>query len=442
MKKINNLNPRRPVSQETGFKAKAFTLVELIVVITILAILATIGFVSFSWYLAWTRDTNRVAQLKAMSDALELYSTKDDLPKTDNYIEVKDWDNIIAYQGYIWKDVLETIWYTESWLDPKDKTYFSYYLTKNKKYFQLMAFLEEKDKDVVALNNFDKANAIDYSIRYPKTTGKKLWMLTDKDNTPLQELTWSIDISNVWDLELKSFLKWNDYLSWTGTTFAPLKTFAEKWGKFCASENKKCIRTLVPNGLIAYYLLTSNTKDELWDIDGIANNWIIFNWESAIFDGVDDNITFFIWKEKFNNEISFVFTLNTNDWSWDREIISNDESWYFINIKDGASIYDAQLFETSKNYNRIFEGEEWEYDLENNKDYHFIISYKSWNSNVYINWKKWAHETEEWNSSLQRNISSLGYWDDFPYKGSMKNVRIYNRALTEEEIKIIYNEEK
>jgi len=305
-----------------------------------------------------------------------------------------------------------------------------------------MAFLEEKDKDVVALNNFDKANAIDYSIRYPKTTGKKLWMLTDKDNTPLQELTWSIDISNVWDLELKSFLKWNDYLSWTGTTFAPLKTFAEKWGKFCASENKKCIRTLVPNGLIAYYLLTSNTKDELWDIDGIANNWIIFNWESAIFDGVDDNITFFIWKEKFNNEISFVFTLNTNDWSWDREIISNDESWYFINIKDGASIYDAQLFETSKNYNRIFEGEEWEYDLENNKDYHFIISYKSWNSNVYINWKKWAHETEEWNSSLQRNISSLGYWDDFPYKGSMKNVRIYNRALTEEEIKIIYNEEK
>jgi len=94
MKKINNLNPRRPVSQETGFKAKAFTLVELIVVITILAILATIGFVSFSWYLAWTRDTNRVAQLKAMSDALELYSTKDDLPKPDNYIEVKDWDNM------------------------------------------------------------------------------------------------------------------------------------------------------------------------------------------------------------------------------------------------------------------------------------------------------------------------------------------------------------
>ena len=63
---------------------KAFTLVELIVVITILAILATIWFVSFSGYLAWTRDTNRVAQLKSMSDALELYRTKKDLPIPDD----------------------------------------------------------------------------------------------------------------------------------------------------------------------------------------------------------------------------------------------------------------------------------------------------------------------------------------------------------------------
>jgi hypothetical protein len=55
-------------------------------------------------------------------------------------------------------------------LDPKDKNYFSYYLTKNKKYFQLLAFLEEEDSDVVALNNFNKTFATDYSERYPKTT--------------------------------------------------------------------------------------------------------------------------------------------------------------------------------------------------------------------------------------------------------------------------------
>ena len=70
-------------------KKSAFTLVELIVVVTILAILATIGFVSFSWYLAGTRDTNRIAQTKAMSDALELYSTKKSLPIPDDKIDIQ-----------------------------------------------------------------------------------------------------------------------------------------------------------------------------------------------------------------------------------------------------------------------------------------------------------------------------------------------------------------
>jgi len=156
MKKINNMVPvpkMKKLISGTGTKAykitKAFTLVELIVVITILAILATIGFVSFSGYLAWTRDTNRVAQLKSMSDALELYRTKKSLPIPDDKVDIKTNSKTIAYQGYIWKNVLETIEYTESWLDPKDKTYFSYYLTKNKKYFQLMAFLEEENEDVV-----------------------------------------------------------------------------------------------------------------------------------------------------------------------------------------------------------------------------------------------------------------------------------------------------
>ena len=78
---------------------------ELIVVITILVILATIWFVSFSWYLAWTRDTNRIAQLKSMSDALELYRTKKDLPIPDDKIDVKSSGSVIAYQGYIWKNV-------------------------------------------------------------------------------------------------------------------------------------------------------------------------------------------------------------------------------------------------------------------------------------------------------------------------------------------------
>ena len=137
------------VSYEKIATNKAFTLVELIVVITILAVLSAIWFVAFSWYLAWTRDTNRISQLKSISDWLELYWTKHDLPIPEDKVDIKVWtwtnEKTIAYQWYAWKNILETIEYSSEWVDPKDWTYFSYYLTKDKKYYQLMAFLEESD---------------------------------------------------------------------------------------------------------------------------------------------------------------------------------------------------------------------------------------------------------------------------------------------------------
>ena len=96
---ISSLKPK-------GRGLQAFTLVELIVVVTILAILATIWFVSYSSYLAWTRYTNRTSQLKSISDWLELYRTRHDLPLPNDYVEVKSSWSLIAYQWYVWKWVL------------------------------------------------------------------------------------------------------------------------------------------------------------------------------------------------------------------------------------------------------------------------------------------------------------------------------------------------
>ena len=68
---------------------KAFTIVELIVVITILAILSTIWFVSFSSHLMWTRDTNRLSQLSTIHEWLEVYGAKNTLPQPENSVEVR-----------------------------------------------------------------------------------------------------------------------------------------------------------------------------------------------------------------------------------------------------------------------------------------------------------------------------------------------------------------
>jgi prepilin-type N-terminal cleavage/methylation domain-containing protein len=186
---------------------KAFTLVELIVVVTILWILSTIWFVAYSWYLVWVRDTNRTSQLKSISDGLELYRTKHSLPLPDDYVEVKANGEVIAYQWYAWKNVLESIEYTSEWVDPKDKSYYSYYLTKDKKYYQLMWFLEEQSETEVAWL-FTRANAVDYSIRYPTVYGKKLWILTDENNTPIQEIP---EIKSAWDIDLATTNSWTVY---------------------------------------------------------------------------------------------------------------------------------------------------------------------------------------------------------------------------------------
>ena len=228
-------HPNLPLNLREGMAAKkqitknAFTLVELIVVITILAILWTIWFIAYSWYVAWARDTNRVSQLKSISDWLEIYTTKNILPLPDDYRTITSSWETIWYQWYIWKNILDLIEYTSEWVDPKDKSYFNYYLTKDKKQYQLMAYLEESNNVAWILTN--QVFAWDYANRYVVVYGKKLWILTDENNIPIQEL-WS------WDLELKDnttkylahIWKWESLnLSWDQLRYILLSKSVKKY---------------------------------------------------------------------------------------------------------------------------------------------------------------------------------------------------------------------
>lgn len=172
---------------------KAFTLVELIVVITIVWILSTVGFVSYSGYLTWARDSNRISQLTKLSDSLQTYAASKSLPLPDDAISISlSWSSdIISYQWYAWVDVLETIDYTNWGKDPKDDSYFVYYLTKDRKKLQLLTYLE----DGFAWNFspiWSETYAIDYQDRFPKWYWSELWLLLSAEeetvNTPIQEV--------------------------------------------------------------------------------------------------------------------------------------------------------------------------------------------------------------------------------------------------------------
>ncbi len=206
-------------------KLSAFTLVELIVVITIIGILSTVWFVSYSNYLTWARDSNRYSQLTKLSDSLQVYATSKSLPLPDDYIEITaSWaSNVIAYQGYVGTDVLETIDYTNGGKDPKDDSFYTYYLTKDRKSLQLMALMEEAWS--VALNNTvsNTTFAADYSDRFPKVYWRKLWVLTEVDtNTPVQELNilttaWYLDIVNT-NTEYNAHISNEEIITGTGSS--------------------------------------------------------------------------------------------------------------------------------------------------------------------------------------------------------------------------------
>lgn len=140
-------------------------------VITIVGILSTVGFVSYSGYLTGARDSNRFSQLTKLSDSLQTYAATKSLPLPDDYIEITASGTTIAYQGYVGTDVLETIDYTNGGKDPKDDSFFTYFLSRDRKSLQLLAFMEEQ---IAFSANGSKLHAADYSNRYPVTYGNKL----------------------------------------------------------------------------------------------------------------------------------------------------------------------------------------------------------------------------------------------------------------------------
>ncbi len=85
---------------------KAFTLVELIVVITILAILWTIAFISLQWYSSQARDSKRVSDIQNIKKSLELFSLNTwKYPMSDDYFTVSYGSQDLRYQWTVWEQV-------------------------------------------------------------------------------------------------------------------------------------------------------------------------------------------------------------------------------------------------------------------------------------------------------------------------------------------------
>lgn len=173
---------------------RAFTLVELIVVITILAILATIGFVSMGNYLTGSRDSKRLTDMKTIYDAMSVYTVRvweTPYPDSDK-IEIKNGSSILTYQWYVWDSVFKLIKLNKGGVDPKDGKNYVYTTDSARRKIQLMWYLESRDNPkILGWNSFLNevfADTNDLSQRYVYVIWDTLWILTDSTKTPLQDV--------------------------------------------------------------------------------------------------------------------------------------------------------------------------------------------------------------------------------------------------------------
>ncbi len=438
-----------------------FTLVELIVVITIIGILSTVGFVSYSNYLTGARDSNRYSQMTKLSDSLQVYATDKSLPLPDDYIEITaSWaSNVIAYQGYVWTDVLETIDYTNWWRDPKDDSFYTYYLTKDRKSLQLMALMEEWVASNIQLKNQKTIYAADYSSRFPKTYGSKLWVFVSWEtaslNTPVQEISTIkssgyLDIINTNTILTALFQDTKSSITWTWSTIKILESvIQEGWFK---------------DSLVVWYDMESSNNNNLTDLSWNWNNalriwtqvlpwnttWVF--WKASKFEWLigwfkldntsilkSNKFSISLWQKTNSIQLNYGSIINqwfctstTCDDNW-----GND--WWLWNAVNGGKGTINMIFwtwSTSTLYsqNNLYSDDVW----------HNIVIVKSWRELLlYVDWVLRDSASSKNQTEINSNLP-LYIWTSWHTTTTLDStsyideLRIFNTSLDVDEIKKIY----
>ncbi len=123
---------------------QAFTLVELIVVITVLAILWTIGFISILGYQIKARDSTRIADITNISKVVELAELRDgSYPVVSNAINVSFSWSVIWRQGSFGNESFrESRRISEVPTDPLTGNEYAYATTTSTREYQVGGILE------------------------------------------------------------------------------------------------------------------------------------------------------------------------------------------------------------------------------------------------------------------------------------------------------------
>lgn len=135
----------------------AFTLVELIVVITILAILGTIAFISLQWFSADARDSSRISDVNNIKKSLEFFNLATWIyPFPDNAENVTySWTVVVWKQWTIWDTVTSQLsrQLHEKPTDPSYETEYIYSTLEDGSKYEVMSVYESLAQNTIPLLN-------------------------------------------------------------------------------------------------------------------------------------------------------------------------------------------------------------------------------------------------------------------------------------------------
>jgi len=452
------------------WKRKAFTLVELIIVITILAILATLAFMSFQGYMKDSRDAVRVSDMTNVSKGLTIFFTKAGVyPETESGITLTASGIPIGYQWYLWQSVVRAINMNQVPLDPVDQTRYIYSTSAWKTRYQLMAYTE--NSNLVSL--LPQSYAIDYSERGLAFQWDELGVVLNNDNSlptiNVETASGSSNFKVLFDKTTKT--------EWSGNLL-----FSQIYNMRDDLIGKKELASL-DNSLVAYWDMETLTGNLLKDWSKYENhgtcyngasivncgitgswpqlvNWLTSNGKALNFDGVDDWIS--IWISKFallpTNDFTISSIFNTTQDVWQRCIISTSwdgSAWFrywFWGWSTSSYIWYAGWSYAWPPFSWWWEWYPWKIKINDGKNHNLVARFLLNNKveifvdGIYV-WKQdfvptWW-EKGALNKSQYFNIWTVwGYYPNYHTNGIIDEVRIYNRALSDSEIKALHSATK
>jgi len=177
-------------------QTRAFTLVELIVVITILAILWTIAFITLQGYSAQARDSKRLSDIQNIKKSLELFSLNTWVyPSPDNWSNIEYDNELVWTQWTVWENVTKNLYknLSELPLDPKTEQEYTYSLINSNNKYELLSVYES---DLLSKNKLINKSFASSNYMRIDWTYNGIFVKTPSYYIPIPSLLTSEDISS------------------------------------------------------------------------------------------------------------------------------------------------------------------------------------------------------------------------------------------------------